>query len=119
MIRNDFSGPVTTIGHRCFTGYSRIDAVGAARRGHARDCGAGNVPAKSVHKDAEVLFERHGALGLITLNRPRSMNALTPGMCVAMDAHLALWRNDDAIRAVVIRGAGDRAFCAGGDIHML
>jgi enoyl-CoA hydratase len=56
---------------------------------------------------------------VITLNRPRALNALTRGMCVAMDAQLVRWRDDDAIEAVVIRGAGDRAFCAGGDIRKL
>jgi enoyl-CoA hydratase len=73
----------------------------------------------SAHEDAEVLFEQIGALGLITLNRPRALNALTRGMCVAMNAQLVRWQDDDAILAVVIRGAGERAFCAGGDIRML
>ena len=69
-------------------------------------------------EDAEVLFETRGALGVITLNRPRRLNALTQGMCAAMDARLVRWQDDDAIRAVAIRGAGERAFCAGGDIRM-
>lgn len=68
---------------------------------------------------AEVLFEQRGVLGLITLNRPRALNALTPAMCIAMDAQLLRWANDDTIRAVAIRGAGERAFCAGGDIRAL
>lgn len=68
---------------------------------------------------AEVLFERRGALGLITLNRPKALNALTQGMCVAMKAQLDEWAKDDAVKSVAIQGAGERAFCAGGDIRAL
>jgi enoyl-CoA hydratase len=68
---------------------------------------------------AEVLFERRGSLGLITLNRPKALNALTHGMCVSMKAQLDAWAKDTAIASVAIRGAGDRAFCAGGDIRAL
>jgi enoyl-CoA hydratase len=67
----------------------------------------------------EVLFENRGALGLITLNRPKALNALTGAMCIAIDTQLVRWRDDDAIRAVIIRGAGERAFCAGGDVRTL
>jgi len=69
--------------------------------------------------DAEVLFEKRGALGLITLNRPKALNALTHGMCVSMKTQLDTWSQDDAVKAVAVRGAGDRAFCAGGDIRAL
>ncbi|HEY8950047.1 MAG TPA: enoyl-CoA hydratase/isomerase family protein [Rhizomicrobium sp.] len=69
--------------------------------------------------EAEVLFERRGALGLITLNRPKALNALTHEMCVAMKQQLDRWAKDDAIKSVAICGAGDRAFCAGGDIRAL
>jgi enoyl-CoA hydratase len=69
--------------------------------------------------EADVLFEHRGAIGLITLNRPKALNALTQGMCVAMKAQLDAWVKDDAVKTVVIRGAGDRAFCAGGDIRAL
>jgi len=70
-------------------------------------------------EEAEVLFERRGALGLITLNRPKALNALTQGMCVAIKAQLDEWAKDDAFKSVAIRGNGDRAFCAGGDIRAL
>jgi enoyl-CoA hydratase len=69
--------------------------------------------------EAEVLFERRGAVGLITLNRPKALNALTHGMCLAMKAQLDVWAVDPAIKTVVVRGAGERAFCAGGDIRAL
>jgi enoyl-CoA hydratase len=67
----------------------------------------------------EVLFERKGALGIILLNRPKALNALTLGMCELMTARLRAWAKDDAVRAVVIRGAGEKAFCAGGDVVRL
>jgi len=75
---------------------------------------------RMTHKmEAEVLFERRGALGLITLNRPKALNALTREMCLAMKAQLDAWASDDAAKTVAIRGSGERAFCAGGDIRSL
>lgn len=69
--------------------------------------------------DQETLFERRGAVGLVTLNRPKALNALTHAMCVAMKAQLDEWAGDGKVEAVVVQGAGDRAFCAGGDIRSL
>ena len=67
----------------------------------------------------QILFEQRGAAGLITLNRPQALNALTHAMVVAMHAKLKEWAQDDAVNCVVIQGAGERAFCAGGDIRAL
>jgi len=69
--------------------------------------------------NADILFEAQGALGLITLNRPKALNALTLGMIHAMTARLAEWAEDADIAAVLVRGAGDNAFCAGGDVLAL
>ena len=69
--------------------------------------------------DPDVLFERHGAAGVITLNRPQALNAVTHGMVHALAAQLEAWARDAAITRVVIRGAGGRAFSAGGDIRAL
>lgn len=66
-----------------------------------------------------VQFEVKGQLGLITLNRPDALNALTYEMVQALDDQLTLWATDPAVAAVAIRGAGDRAFCAGGDIRQI
>ena len=52
----------------------------------------------------------------MTLNRPKAVNALTAGMARAMLEQLTLWAEDDAVAAVLVRGAGDRGLCAGGDI---
>ncbi|MFK4296464.1 enoyl-CoA hydratase [Arthrobacter sp. GAS37] len=65
---------------------------------------------------AEVLFEKRGHLGVITLNRPRAVNALTAGMVHAMLEQLTAWADDDAVKTVLVHGAGDRGLCAGGDI---
>lgn len=69
--------------------------------------------------DHDVLFERRGGIGLIVLNRPRVLNALTLEMFAAMHRQLEAWAADPAVQAVVIEGAGDKAFCAGGDIRAL
>ena len=59
----------------------------------------------------------NGRVGRILVNRPAALNALDLPMLHAIDAALASWRDDPHIHAVVIEGAGDRAFCAGGDIR--
>ncbi|MEI9932129.1 MAG: enoyl-CoA hydratase/isomerase family protein [Rhizomicrobium sp.] len=69
--------------------------------------------------EPHVLFEKRGAAGLITLNRPKALNALTHGMCLNMTAQLKAWATDDDVKVVVVQGAGERAFCAGGDIRSL
>jgi enoyl-CoA hydratase/carnithine racemase len=70
----------------------------------------------NVSTDSDILFDVHNGLGLITLNRPKALNALTLGMIRDMELVLPRWETDPAIKAVVIRGAGERAFCAGGDV---
>ncbi|MEM6679856.1 MAG: enoyl-CoA hydratase/isomerase family protein [Pseudomonadota bacterium] len=67
----------------------------------------------------DILFERRGALGLITLNRPKALNALTHAMALALEVQLDAWAADERVLTVAIQGAGDRAFCAGGDIRAL
>jgi enoyl-CoA hydratase len=69
--------------------------------------------------DPEILFERRGAAGLITLNRPHALNAVTHAMVLALTARLVEWARDPGVSRVVIRGAGERAFSAGGDIRAL
>ena len=67
----------------------------------------------------QIHFEVFGNLGVITLNRPKALNALTTEMCAAMTKVMLAWQDDDRIGAVLVEGAGARAFCAGGDIIML
>lgn len=66
--------------------------------------------------EEEVLFEARGNVGLITLNRPKALNSLTHGMCVAIKRKLDDWKISPSVQAVVVVGAGEKAFCAGGDV---
>ena len=66
-----------------------------------------------------VICRREGVLGRITLNRPAKLNALDLGMIRAMRAALLSWRHDRSVSAVVLDGAGERSFCAGGDIAVV
>jgi enoyl-CoA hydratase len=67
----------------------------------------------------DILFERRGAAGLITLNRPQALNAVTHAMVLSLRAQLDAWASDDAVTRVIIAAAGERAFSAGGDIRAL
>jgi len=91
------------------------------RTGKALDDRTGNTPAfapRAGHTD-EVLFARSGASGRVRLNRPRTINAITPAMVRAINEQLADWAGDDAVANVVFDGAGERGLCAGGDIKAL
>lgn len=67
----------------------------------------------------DILFTQAGDWGVITLNRPEALNALTWDMVTAMRAKLIEWERSPAVRAVLLKGAGEKAFCAGGDIRWL
>ena len=64
----------------------------------------------------DILIRQEGHAGRITLNRPKALNALTWDMCLAIEKALDDWRGNDEIALIMIEGAGDRAFCSGGDI---
>jgi enoyl-CoA hydratase len=70
-------------------------------------------------RDGEVLVRELGSLRHITLNRPQALNAITLDMAVTMTALMRQWADDPAVGAVLIDGAGGRAFAAGGDIRAL
>ncbi|MCP5081688.1 MAG: enoyl-CoA hydratase/isomerase family protein [Alphaproteobacteria bacterium] len=67
----------------------------------------------------DVLFEVKNRAGVITLNRPKALNALTLGMVREMHPQLERWADDDRVHQIIIKAAGDKAFCAGGDIRAL
>lgn len=67
----------------------------------------------------EILFEQAGDWGVITLNNEKALNALNWDMVKAMYAQLQSWAANRTVKAVMVKGAGDRAFCAGGDIRWL
>ena len=69
--------------------------------------------------DKEVFFEVKGTLGLITLNRPKALNALTLSMVREIHPQLKKWENDSSVKNILIKAEGEKAFCAGGDIRAL
>lgn len=69
--------------------------------------------------EAQELPCREGFLGLLTLNHPGTLNALSEAMVEQAQDTLDRWANDDRICLVILQGAGDRAFCAGGNIRLL
>ncbi|MYR06950.1 enoyl-CoA hydratase/isomerase family protein [Gordonia sp. SID5947] len=66
--------------------------------------------------EPSVLSTVDGRLATLTLNRPKSINALDHPMVTVMDELLRGWAGDDDVAAVVLVGAGERGLCAGGDI---
>jgi enoyl-CoA hydratase/carnithine racemase len=68
---------------------------------------------------AELLSEVRGHVATVTLNRPDSLNALSFDMLKELAARLDAWEDDERVRTVVLRGAGGKAFCAGGDVRAL
>ena len=69
--------------------------------------------------EPDIAFETRGEAGLITLKRPKALNALTLPMVEAMHRQLRAWAADARVTRVVVRGSGGRAFCAGGDIRQI
>src|SRR5258707_5732938 len=67
--------------------------------------------------NGDILFGRDGDAATVTLNRPQALNAFTLGMYRKFDPMLRAWADDPEIHGVLIEGAGDRAFCAGGDVR--
>src|SRR6266566_3307696 len=66
-----------------------------------------------------ILYEKKGAIGYVTLNRPKVMNALSHATWEDLEAAFTDARDDDAVRGVILTGAGDKAFIAGADISEL
>jgi enoyl-CoA hydratase/carnithine racemase len=66
--------------------------------------------------EAEILFEVKDGLGVMTLNRPKVLNSLSYNIILEMERVMPQWEKDPAVKAVILRGAGEKAFCAGGDV---
>jgi enoyl-CoA hydratase/carnithine racemase len=104
--------------------YRRIRTVRPARRarpaadaeGAPPECEPSGTTGGEVHADGRVLVERTPPCATVTLNRPEHRNAITAAMWAALAAVFAELAADRAIRVVVLRGAGDKAFSAGADI---
>jgi enoyl-CoA hydratase len=69
--------------------------------------------------EPSIVARREGAAGTILMNRPRALNALDLGMIEGIAAALRDFRDDPALRLVLLEGAGGRAFCAGGDVRRI
>jgi enoyl-CoA hydratase len=67
----------------------------------------------------QILFERRGAAGVVTLNRPEALNAVTRDMVRALHDALERWRHDGALSRIIVMAAGERAFSAGGDLRAI
>jgi enoyl-CoA hydratase len=67
----------------------------------------------------EVVARIEGGVGRLTLNRPKALNALTRNMCAIISRELLAWQDDAAVTSVLIDHAGERGFCAGGDIRLI
>lgn len=65
---------------------------------------------------SEIEIRKEGRAGILTLNRPEALNALTHQICLDAEAALRAWINDHEVAVVILEGAGPRAFCSGGDV---
>ncbi|WP_039019594.1 enoyl-CoA hydratase/isomerase family protein [Halocynthiibacter namhaensis] len=66
---------------------------------------------------SDIHIRTEGQAGRITLTRPKALNALGYQMALDVEKALDAWRNDDAVKLILLDAEGDRAFCAGGDIQ--
>eukprot|EP00611_Tribonema_gayanum_P002041 TRINITY_DN11502_c1_g1_i4.p1 TRINITY_DN11502_c1_g1~~TRINITY_DN11502_c1_g1_i4.p1 ORF type:complete len:316 (+),score=26.14 TRINITY_DN11502_c1_g1_i4:170-1117(+) len=66
-----------------------------------------------------VLTDRQGGVALLTMNRERALNALSLEMCTSMHDALKQWLPDPSLRCLILKGAGTKAFCAGGDVKSI
>uniref|UniRef100_U3JP69 3-hydroxyisobutyryl-CoA hydrolase n=1 Tax=Ficedula albicollis TaxID=59894 RepID=U3JP69_FICAL len=74
---------------------------------------------KQTDSTAEVLLEKKGGAGIITLNRPKALNALNLPMIQQIYPQIKTWEQDPETFLIIIKGAGGKAFCAGGDIRAI
>ncbi|XP_066469125.1 3-hydroxyisobutyryl-CoA hydrolase, mitochondrial isoform X3 [Tiliqua scincoides] len=74
---------------------------------------------KPTDSSAEVLLEKRGCAAVITLNRPKALNTITISMIRQIYPQLKKWEQDPETSLIIIKGAGEKAFCAGGDIRAI
>ena len=105
---------------------ARAPNSGRHQRNHAADRGAQadrgramTAPAVVTETEGDLIVRREGSAGIIRLNRPKAINAMTIEMSLGIDAALDRFESDPAVAVVVLEGAGERGLCAGGDIRGL
>jgi enoyl-CoA hydratase len=69
--------------------------------------------------EPDLLYEKRDGVAILTFNRPEKRNALSPELLVRLAEAWVDFRDDDALRVAILTGAGDQAFCAGGDLGRL
>ena len=67
--------------------------------------------------EPEVLLDMKGTVAILTLNRPKVLNALSRSLQLSLEKYILQLENDDKVNCIVITGTGEKAFSAGGDIH--
>jgi enoyl-CoA hydratase len=77
------------------------------------------APAALADSEGDLIVRREGSAGIIRLNRPKALNAVTLEMSLGIDAALDRFESDPAIAVVLLEGAGERGLCAGGDVRGL
>ena len=77
------------------------------------------TPVAIAESEGDLIVRREGAAGIIRLNRPKALNAMTYEMSLGVDAALDRFEADSAVAVVLLEGAGERGLCAGGDIRSL
>jgi enoyl-CoA hydratase len=70
-------------------------------------------------EEGDLIVRREGAAGVIRLNRPKALNAMTLEMSIGIDAALDRFEVDPEVAVIILEGAGERGLCAGGDIRSL
>ncbi|XP_071941610.1 3-hydroxyisobutyryl-CoA hydrolase, mitochondrial-like [Antedon mediterranea] len=97
-----------------FIQLTRLNILSSATRRTRIICS--QLKMSSMASEDEVILEKKGSKGIITLNRPKALNALNLSMVRKMYPKLKEWEEDPKSTMVIIKGAGEKAFCAGGDI---
>src|SRR5690606_37824794 len=115
--RHHHETAVHTLGRAC----ASVRVPGDERCAHARSAGRGRdvVFHGACPMSDEVILNIADGVAHITLNRPRKMNAVTPDMAVQIEAYCRAVDRDESVRAVLVSGSGERAFCAGSDLGSL
>jgi enoyl-CoA hydratase/carnithine racemase len=83
------------------------------------DAGRDGVPGATPPAEGRVLTHVVNGVAILTLDRPHALNALSHAMVRELAEAVARYRDDDAIVALVLRGSGEKGFCAGGDVRAL
>lgn len=78
-----------------------------------------HVRKMSSFAEDDVLFERVGGAGIVTLNRPSALNALNLSMIRKISPMIEQWETDPSTTMIIMKGAGNKAFCAGGDVKSI